>query len=248
MLALALVAASGLLLAACSDKGDSARDVVDSFFASAVDSAPPDVDTGAARDALSLLTEEKRTQIESQGLSPSAAVAALAGWQDVPDEGFEIGQVRENGDEATVIVSLHYSGGDTERLVRLARVDGQWRIADIAVVPDTSTPAAAVEAFLAAVFGSVPPSGTAESAQRAVALMTSEAAAELDPGSLSGSLARFVGVQDVPDGGFTVQDASVDGERAEVGVILRYSGGETRRTVILFRDGGWLVESITADE
>ena len=110
---------------------------------------------------------------------------------------------------------------------------------------DIRSPEDTVETFLSLILASTPPEPIAGAAQEAAALMTQDAAASLDAAAPSGSLARFVGIQDFPDQGFEVVALTIEGDRAVVKAVLHFSGGDTTRVFTLVREGtDWRVDSV----
>lgn len=114
-----------------------AEETVEFFLYNFFMTAPPDPDPGALTGAVSLVSEGARV---AMGGSPTSSdLAAFVGVQDIPDEGFEIGDVvyPENAatgvedEAATVEVTLMYSGGDTVRVFSLSKIRGHWLIDEI---------------------------------------------------------------------------------------------------------------------
>ncbi len=246
-LILLLAVLAGLLGLACGDDGDEEDEpgeVVVGFMADLADASPPTSDPEAlerARDRLTLRSSER--------LADGTGIGPFLGVQDLPDEDVTIEETDEEGDLAVVRARLHYSGGDALRDFHMERAQDRWRIDWVDHLPLTqeSTPEMVVEAFLAHAFGSAPPAGHEQAAAAAASLLTADARESLDDTAvMSGQLALLLGVQDVPDRGYEVGAARVDGDEASVEAALNYSGGATSRTFYLDdTDDGWRIDSIS---
>ncbi len=92
---------------------------------------------------------------------------------------------------------------------------------------------------------SAPPADE-EAMNLAYEALSTEAKEMVSLETLSGDLARFVGVQDVPDMGASVEDLQAISEIHRVLIVgLNYSGGRVLRAVILVaEEGEWKVEAI----
>ena len=115
------------------DRSDPAS-VVGDFLDSFASAGPPVSSQEALEKAAYLLSEGARAGV---GEAPTSGdLAMLLGVQDIPDEGYEIGEVVYKDNEASGIkdglaeinVVLKYSGGDTERLFLLSKIDDFWQI------------------------------------------------------------------------------------------------------------------------
>ena len=237
------------LAAACADDDEdgadeSPADVVEAFLEDADASAPPGADGAALNRAGDRLTARSRDRAQDP-----AGLARFLGVQDLPDEGVTIEETEEDGDLAVVRARLQYSGGDTVREFHLQRDQDRWRIDWVNAMPLTadSSPEEVVAAFLGHVFASAPPDGPERPAVVAASLLTDEAREAIDESAvLSGQLALLLGIQDVPDQGYQVGDAAVDGDDATVEATLSYSGGPATRTFALVQtDDGWHIDAIS---
>jgi hypothetical protein len=93
-----------------------------------------------------------------------------------------------------------------------------------------------------------PPSMDEAAANRAYQALSSTAQANIDQETLSRDLAMFVGVQDMPDQGVSIENLVLaeDGS-AILTVGLNYSGGRTLRAITLIEEGAeWKVDAIKA--
>ena len=106
---------------------------VRSFLDNFVRSAPPEPNPNSLSVAVSLLSEGAKKGMSAE--PTSGDLAKLIGVQDVP-RGYEVDKINykknaasgvENG-LAEVDVVLEYSGGDTERLFLLSKVEDSWQI------------------------------------------------------------------------------------------------------------------------
>jgi hypothetical protein len=90
-----------------------------------------------------------------------------------------------------------------------------------------------------------PPESDEQALDRAYEALSQNAKSQVSQVTLSRDLAGFVGVQDVPDGGASVEDLQIEGETAILIVGLNYSGGRVLRAVnMVIEDGSWKVDSI----
>lgn len=117
----------------------------------------------------------------------------------------------------------------------------------------TSTMPSAEEAELIA-FGFMlnfidiaPPEPSAESVNEMMDVLSSRALSRVNEATASSDFARFIGVQDVPDQGVSLEDVQlIADDSATVTVGLNYSGGRTLRDVhLIVQDGTWKVDSIS---
>lgn len=115
------------------DRSDPAT-VVENFLNNFISASPPSFDKKALANAVILLSEGAKMGMAD---NPTAGnLAMLMGVQDVPDEEYEIGEVvykdnKASGVEnglAEINVILNYSGGNTERLFLLSKIDNMWQI------------------------------------------------------------------------------------------------------------------------
>jgi hypothetical protein len=117
------------------------EEALDVFLKSFIASAPPATDLDALPTALSLVSDRVRLEMPTE--PNSGDLARFVGLQDVPDNGYEIGEVvafdnAEIGVEdemAEVEVIFNFSGGDAPRFFQLVRVNNSWKVD--AVNPET---------------------------------------------------------------------------------------------------------------
>lgn len=103
-------------------------------------------------------------------------------------------------------------------------------------------------AFLQDVIAIAP--GTADEAagERVYQSLSSRARGEVSQDTLSRDIAFFMGIQDVPDQGVSVENLEVHGERSATLVVeLNYSGGPALRAInMVVENGEWKVDSVDA--
>lgn len=107
---------------------------VNSFLTNFILSVPPTTNTEAVEKASSLLSEGAKMGMEDE--PTSGDLAMLVGVQDIPDNGYEIGNVVYKDNVAAdiedglaeVSVTLKYSGGDVEKVFLLSKVEDSWQI------------------------------------------------------------------------------------------------------------------------
>ena len=103
-----------------------AQDFLNNFIAFASPSEDPD----ASKKLLKVLSEDALLEIDEENLSRDFAL--FVGVQDVPDMGFEMGDVSlEIGNRAIVKTKLKYSGGSTLRNIHLLLEDEMWKVDSI---------------------------------------------------------------------------------------------------------------------
>lgn len=96
---------------------------------------------------------------------------------------------------------------------------------------------------------SAPPESDMEAAMRAYNALSTSAKEKVSEDKLAGDLALFVGVQDVPDQGVSVEDLQVEGDTATLIVGMNYSGGRVLKSVnMVVEDGVWKVDSIAPQD
>ena len=85
---------------------------------------------------------------------------------------------------------------------------------------------------------------------RIYAVLSDRAKSEVARETLSNDIARFVGIQDVPDEGISVEDLEVISDtQATLVLRLNYSGGQVLRDVALVvEDGVWKVNAVAPRE
>ena len=109
-------------------------EVVETFLESFIASAPPSVDNEVIKTAMSLLSEGAAMGLPTD--PTSGDLARLIGVQDLPDQGYEVGDVSFKDNAAADIkdglaeveVALKYSGGDTTKTFLLSQSGAGWKI------------------------------------------------------------------------------------------------------------------------
>ena len=110
------------------------ENTVDSFLSNFILSTPPSADEEAVENATMLLSERAKMGMEDK--PTSGDLARFVGVQDIPDNGYEIGEIiykdntasgMENG-LAEIEVTLKYSGGDVVKTFLLSEVEDFWQI------------------------------------------------------------------------------------------------------------------------
>jgi len=93
---------------------------------------------------------------------------------------------------------------------------------------------------------SAPPQSDAQAMQDAYAVLSQNAKTQVSTEFISRDLAAFVGVQDVPDQGFSIEDLQIeDTNKAKYIVGLNFSSGRVLKAINLIKeDGQWKVDSI----
>lgn len=91
-----------------------------------------------------------------------------------------------------------------------------------------------------------PPEADAEAMTRVYGALSTNAKARVSVDNLSSDLAGFVGVQDVPDMGVSVEDLQILSENESILIAgLNYSGGRVLKGVyMIVEDGEWKVEGV----
>jgi hypothetical protein len=110
----------------------SPEETIDTFLANFISSAPPNSDQQAIKEAVSALSEGAKIDTTEP---TSGDLARFIGVQDVPDS-YEVGEATLGDNNASnvvdglaeVKVTLKYSGGDTERVFLLSKVENNWQI------------------------------------------------------------------------------------------------------------------------
>jgi hypothetical protein len=91
-----------------------------------------------------------------------------------------------------------------------------------------------------------PPVSDEEASNRVYNSLSTSAKARVNRETLGSSLAGFVGVQDVPDQGVSVEDLQVTENTATLIVGMNYSGGRTLKAVhLVIEKGIWKVDSVS---
>ncbi len=95
-----------------------------------------------------------------------------------------------------------------------------------------------------------PPESNPEAEERVYAALSERAKTEVSRERLSRDMAVFVGVQDVPDQGVSVEDLQVvDDENVVVVLGLNFSGGRVLREVhLVVEEDDWRVDKVTIFE
>lgn len=104
-----------------------------------------------------------------------------------------------------------------------------------------------VENFMENFLKTAPPNPDQDAAQKAANLLSQKSRESLgDPGiSLTGALARFAGVQDLPNQGYSIDKINEEKGRASVETTWKYSGRLVKKTFQLaFENGSWKIDSI----
>ena len=91
-----------------------------------------------------------------------------------------------------------------------------------------------------------PPEPDQPAIERIMKVLSKNASAQIRKETISSDLAGFIGVQDVPDQGASVEDLqSVSPTESYLVVGLNYSGGRVLRNVhVIAEDGQWKVDSV----
>jgi hypothetical protein len=120
-------------------------------------------------------------------------------------------------------------------------------------VDKSSDPESAVDTFLTNFILSGPPSANEEAVENAASLLSEGAKMGMEDEPTSGDLARFVGVQDLPDNGYEIGNvvykdnvaADVEDGLAEVEVTFKYSGGDVVKTFLLSMvEESWQIDGV----
>lgn len=95
-----------------------------------------------------------------------------------------------------------------------------------------------------------PPESDAAAADRIMAALSANALEQIDRENVSRDVAQFIGVQDAPDQGASVEDLQIVSDtEAYLVVGLNYSGGRTERNVhLVAEDGMWKVDRVSIPE
>lgn len=137
--------ALALALAACGGGSDSPEDAVDDFLSNGIEDyansfAEGDFDgvLAAAEEHLCAEDVEGLEEMAAQydELSPEEQEAQVAGMAEaaVPDDfEYEIGEVTEDGDTATVNVEITAEGETITEGVAVVKEDDEWKVCDFGV-------------------------------------------------------------------------------------------------------------------
>lgn len=100
--------------------------------------------------------------------------------------------------------------------------------------------------FIQAVVASAPPADPSMKTE-AFELLSEAAKEQVGGSAVAANLASFVGIQDVPDQGVSVEDLAVNEDQAELTVGLNYSGsGRVLKVIHLIVEGGtWRVDRVS---
>jgi len=97
------------------------------FIQNFINSAPPQSDLKAAKDAYDALSVNAKTKVSPDSISRD--LAALVGVQDVPDGGFSVEDLQFEGlEKAKYIIGLNFSGGRVLRSINLIKEEGSWKV------------------------------------------------------------------------------------------------------------------------
>lgn len=117
------------------------------------------------------------------------------------------------------------------------------------IVPQPSSEDAEMTGFqfMQDVIAVAPPNVDVEAEDRLYDALSSAAREEVSYEMLLPDIARFVGIQDVPDQGVSVEDLQIEGLTAATLTLgLNYSGGRALREVhLVIGDGMWKVDRIS---
>jgi hypothetical protein len=104
--------------------------------------------------------------------------------------------------------------------------------------------------FIQDVVASSPPTSDQNARERAFNLLSNNAQQVVGGSAQNANFAQFVGIQDVPDQGISVEDLQVNDNRATLSVGMNYSGvGQVIRNVnMVVEDNTWKVDSVTAPQ
>jgi hypothetical protein len=100
--------------------------------------------------------------------------------------------------------------------------------------------------FILDFIAAAPPNTNQEAQQNAYQALSTNAQTRVSSQAISRDLAAFMGVQDVPDQGASVEDLQIISEnQATLIVGLNFSGGRVLRAVdLIVEDSQWKVDSI----
>jgi len=92
-----------------------------------------------------------------------------------------------------------------------------------------------------------PPQTDSEAEDRVYQSLSSRAKGQVDRQTIIGDMAGFVGIQDVPGQGVSVEDLQIVDDQTAILILgLNYSGGRAIRWVYLVvEDGQWKVDKVT---
>lgn len=118
---------------------------------------------------------------------------------------------------------------------------------------DRSTPEKTVTAFVEQFITGAPPEIDQTANQQAFELLAEAAKSDLSQPVQSGELARLIGLQDIPDQGFSVNQTvytpnpatGEDEGLAEVSVTFKFSGGDSERVFLVSKIGDqWQIDGV----
>lgn len=148
-----------------------------------------------------------------------------------------------------------YTRNDQPRLqTEMPQIDRveEVDLVDLVDENEVRPPEEIVDTFLVNFIASAPPS-TEGASEQAAALLSEGAKLEMSEEPTSGDLARFVGVQDVPDNGYEISEAvymdnpatGAEEGLAEIEVVLDYSGIKAVKLFQLTKtEIGWLIDAV----
>lgn len=104
--------------------------------------------------------------------------------------------------------------------------------------------------FIQDVIAVAPPATDATAAERLYRSLSRSARADISVATIAGDMARFIGIQDVPDQGVSVEDLQIIGPtEAVLRVGLNYSGGRTQRDLhLIVEDQEWRIDRVSVVE
>ncbi len=143
-------------------------------------------------------------------------------------------------------------------LVVIAVVAGFWLRPDVDRPPVNDTDLSLLEIheqaerigfdFMLDFVKVAPPNPDPVAEDRIWTVLSKQAKRQLSQNNLGSGLAGFIGVQDVPDLGVSVEDLWVNQTNTEaiLTVGLNYSGGRIERNInLIWEDGMWKVDRVT---
>ena len=153
----------------------------------------------------------------------------------------------------TIVGFFFISQNSTEESSLTDTVTEESADNNVEITQTVSDPEEVVDVFLTNFILSAPPTADEEALQKAVSFLSEGAKMEIGEEETSGSLALFIGVQDIPDEGYEIRDitysdntaSGVENSLTEVNVTLKYSGGNTEKTFTLSNvEDSWMIDKI----
>lgn len=99
------------------------------FMQNFLKSGPPEPDPKAQQEAYDALSQIAKQRVAQDTLTRDLAL--FVGVQDIPDQGVSVEDLQREGDTATLIVGLNFSGGQSLRAVELIVEEGEWKVNNI---------------------------------------------------------------------------------------------------------------------